>query len=44
LLAALMSDLQCREQHVGQRRHQIGGGAHLSSVQLPTSEQLEIDS
>jgi hypothetical protein len=34
---------QRREQHVGQERHQVGGGSHRFSVQLPTSEQLEID-
>src|SRR2546426_11011407 len=43
LLAVLMGDLQEGPQHVGQRRHQIGGGAHESSVQLAPSEQLEID-
>jgi len=38
-----MGDLQRREQHVGEWRHQVGRGVHWISVQLPTSEQLEID-
>ena len=43
LFGTLMGDLQRREQHVGQWRHQVGRGVHRTSVQLPTSEQLEID-
>src|SRR5262245_55051057 len=43
LFDALISGAQNGDQHVGQGCHQIGAGGHRSLVQLPTSQELEID-
>jgi hypothetical protein len=38
-----MRGTQRSDEHVGQWRHQIGARDHRASIQLPTSEELEID-
>src|SRR5438552_18031403 len=42
-VGAFMGCTHRGEQHIGQGRHQLGARGHRSSIQLPTSQELEID-